>query len=54
MTALAGQGISSAIYYPIPLHRQEVFAESHRDCSLPVAEHVARQGKISLRIQQKS
>ena len=43
MTALAGQGISSAIYYPIPLHRQEVFAESHRDCSLPVAENVARQ-----------
>jgi len=43
MTSLAGQGISSAIYYPIPLHRQEVFAESHRNCSLPVAENVARQ-----------
>jgi dTDP-4-amino-4,6-dideoxygalactose transaminase len=42
MPALAGQGIASAIYYPIPLHRQEVFAESYRDCSLPVAENVAR------------
>ncbi len=34
--------ISSAIYYPIPLHRQEVFAEQYRECSLPVSESVAR------------
>lgn len=41
MKTLAEQEISSAIYYPIPLHRQDVFAESYRDCSLPVAENVA-------------
>jgi len=42
MKALAEQQISSAIYYPIPLHRQDVFAEAYRDCSLPVAENVVQ------------
>lgn len=42
MKALAEQEISSAIYYPIPLHRQDVFAEAYRDCSLPVAENVVQ------------
>jgi dTDP-4-amino-4,6-dideoxygalactose transaminase len=41
MKALVAADISSAIYYPIPLHRQEVFAEDYRDLSLPVAESVA-------------
>jgi len=41
MTALTEAGIASAIYYPIPLHRQEVFAEDYRDLTLPVAESVA-------------
>jgi dTDP-4-amino-4,6-dideoxygalactose transaminase len=41
MKALAAADISSAIYYPIPLHRQEVFARDYRDLSLPVAESVA-------------
>lgn len=41
MKGLAAQEIASAIYYPIPLHRQDVFAESCSDCSLPVAENVA-------------
>ena len=41
MKALASRGIASEIYYPIPLHRQEVFAESHRGISLPVAEEMA-------------
>lgn len=41
MKGLADRDIASAIYYPIPLHRQEVFAESCCDCSLPVAEDVA-------------
>ncbi|MRR53228.1 MAG: DegT/DnrJ/EryC1/StrS family aminotransferase [Deltaproteobacteria bacterium] len=42
MKALAEQEISSAIYYPIPLHRQDVFADAYRDCSLPVAENVVQ------------
>jgi dTDP-4-amino-4,6-dideoxygalactose transaminase len=29
------------VYYPIPLHRQEVFAEEYRSLSFPVAESVA-------------
>ena len=41
MKALAAADISSAIYYPIPLHRQDVFAKDYRDLSLPVAESVA-------------
>lgn len=39
--ALADAAIASAIYYPIPLHRQEVFAADYRDIALPVAESVA-------------
>ena len=42
MRGLSDAGISSAIYYPIPLHRQEVFAERYRDISLPVSESVAQ------------
>jgi len=42
MTKLAEQQISSAVYYPIPLHRQDVFAEACADINLPVAEDVAR------------
>ena len=41
MAKLTAAGIASAIYYPIPLHRQEVFATQYRDVSLPVAEEVA-------------
>jgi len=42
-TALQQAGIASAIYYPLPLHRQKVFAEDYAQVSLPVAESVARQ-----------
>jgi dTDP-4-amino-4,6-dideoxygalactose transaminase len=41
MAALAAAEIASAIYYPIPLHRQDVFADDCRDVALPVAEGVA-------------
>lgn len=41
MAALTERGISSAVYYPIPLHRQEVFANVCQGVSLPVSERVA-------------
>jgi dTDP-4-amino-4,6-dideoxygalactose transaminase len=41
MKGLADAGIASAVYYPIPLHRQEVFAAACDGLSLPVAESVA-------------
>lgn len=40
--ALGDAGIACAVYYPIPLHRQDVFAEQFRNLSLPRAENVAR------------
>lgn len=40
---LAGSGIASAVYYPIPLHRQEVYREVCADLHFPVAERVAEQ-----------
>ncbi len=41
MEALNAAGIASAIYYPIPLHRQEVFGAEFGGVSLPVAEETA-------------
>ena len=38
---LTAAGCASAIYYPIPLHRQNVFADAFRQVSLPVSEQVA-------------
>lgn len=38
--ALAEAGIASAVYYPIPLHRQAVYREACRDVHLPVTESV--------------
>ena len=43
MQGLAEHEIASAIYYPIPLHRQKVFAEICRGISLPVSEQIAEQ-----------
>ncbi len=41
LAALTHAGIASAIYYPIPLHRQKVFAAEYAHVSLPVSEAVA-------------
>jgi dTDP-4-amino-4,6-dideoxygalactose transaminase len=38
---LGERQIASAVYYPIPLHRQDVFAQACAGVSLPVAESVA-------------
>jgi dTDP-4-amino-4,6-dideoxygalactose transaminase len=40
--ALQAAGIASAIYYPVPLHRQNVFKENYAGVQLPVTEDVAR------------
>jgi dTDP-4-amino-4,6-dideoxygalactose transaminase len=41
MQALTEAGIASAVYYPIPLHRQEVFVQDYRNVILPVAEDIS-------------
>lgn len=41
--ALTAAGIASAVYYPIPLHRQEVYQASCSSCRFPVTERVAEQ-----------
>ena len=41
MQALQEKNIACAVYYPIPLHRQEVYMDSYRDTQLPVTEAVA-------------
>ncbi len=40
---LQSADIASAIYYPIPLHRQAAFANAYRALELPVTERVAKQ-----------
>lgn len=40
--ALSAAGIASAIYYPIPLHRQALYADQYAGLSLPVTERVVQ------------
>ncbi len=42
ISALTEQNIASAIYYPIPLHRQSVFGQEYASIELSVTEHVAQ------------
>jgi dTDP-4-amino-4,6-dideoxygalactose transaminase len=42
MAALQEASISSAIYYPVPLHQQKVFKRDCEGLSLPVTESVAQ------------
>jgi dTDP-4-amino-4,6-dideoxygalactose transaminase len=41
MQALQAKNIACAVYYPIPLHKQDVYQESCRGLSLPVTESVS-------------
>ena len=43
MSQLTEAGIASAIYYPVPLHQQNVFKSLCQHLSLPVTESVANQ-----------
>lgn len=42
MSALQANNIACAVYYPIPLHRQDVYREQYSEINLPVSENVAQ------------
>ncbi|GAN98430.1 aminotransferase/pleiotropic regulatory protein DegT/DnrJ/EryC41/StrS [Komagataeibacter xylinus NBRC 13693] len=39
---LKSHGVASAIYYPLPLHKQPAYAAAHDGVALPVAEDLSR------------
>jgi len=41
--ALAKEGIASAIYYPVPLHQQDVYKNDYQGLSLPITEKVSQE-----------
>lgn len=41
--ALAREGIASAIYYPVPLHKQDVYKNDYQGLSLPITEKVSQE-----------
>ena len=41
MQALQAADIASAIYYPVPLHKQKVFADQCAGLALPITEQVS-------------
>jgi dTDP-4-amino-4,6-dideoxygalactose transaminase len=41
--SLAKQGVASAVFYPLPLHRQPAYEAENRELSLPVCESAARE-----------
>ena len=41
--ALSAKNIASAVYYPIPLHKQDVFINDYKDIPLPVTDSVCAQ-----------
>lgn len=43
MKRLAEENIACAVYYPIPLHKQDVFSKEYANVSLPVTEQVVTQ-----------
>lgn len=40
---LAARGVASAVYYPLPVHRQPVYGAEHGKLSLPASEQAARE-----------
>jgi dTDP-4-amino-4,6-dideoxygalactose transaminase len=41
MKKLADNQVASAIYYPVPLHKQKVFADVCQNVRLPVTDDIA-------------
>lgn len=42
MKALQEKNIACAVYYPIPLHKQDVYMEQYKNIDLPVSELISR------------